>query len=196
MGKQVIISISREFGSGGRAVAERIAKDMGLKLYERNILDEMAKELNMKEGSFAHLDEMPKGFLMTRRVRGHSSSMEETIAQMQFDFIKKKAESGESFVVLGRCSEHVLKDFEGLISIFVLGNKEEKIKRVMEIYNLDRSEAISKMARHDKKRKQYHNNHCDNKWGDSRGYDLCINSSVMGIEKTTKFLEEYIKERI
>lgn len=195
MGKQVIISISREFGSGGRAIAEQIAKDMGLKLYERNILEEMAKEMQINADGFAHLDEKPKKFVITRRVREHSSSMEETFAQMQFDFIRKKADEGESFVVLGRCSEHVLKGRDSLISIFVLGDKPQKIERVMEIYNLDREEAIQKMKRHDKSRKQYHNEHCDDKWGDSRAYDMCINSSKLGIGQTTKFLEEYIKER-
>ena len=196
MEKQIIISISREFGSGGRAIAETIAKDMGLKIYERNMLDEMAKEMNFESKDYKEHDEKHRRFFYTRRVRGHSSSIEETIAQMQFDFIRKKADEGESFVVLGRCSEHILKGREGLISIFVLGDKSKKIERVMEIYELDRDEAIKKMKRHDKNRKQYHNTHCDIKWGDSRAYDMCINSTRLGLEGTTEFVKKYIDERI
>lgn len=119
----------------------------------------------------------------------------EIIAQFQFDYIRKKAESGESFVVVGRCSENVLKDYDCLISVFVTGDKEHKIQRVMEHFDLSESEAYTKMRRHDRTRKQYHNRYSEGKWGDATYYDMCINSSPLGIEKTVNVLENYVKER-
>ena len=122
--------------------------------------------------------------------------MEENLVKMQFEYLQKKADSGESFVVLGRCAETALKGREGLVSVFVLGDKEKKLVHVKDKYQLSDTEATLKMVRHDKKRKLYHNRYSDFKWGDSRGYDLCINSSRLGIEKTAAMIENYVKERI
>lgn len=194
--KQVIISISREFGSAGHEIAERLAKKFDLPFYDRNLLDEIAGQKKVDVKNLQRYDEAPKNSFLTRTVRGHSSSPEINIAEMQFDWINKKAQTGESFVIVGRCSETVLKGHEGLITIFILGNMETKIDRIMERYHLDRKDAISKINRHDRNRKAYHNHHSDMKWGDSRNYDLCINSSILGEEETISILEDYIRKRM
>ena len=196
MKKQMIISISREFGSGGHEIAENIARDLDLKFYDRGMLDEIAENMNVDVEVLQKYDEKPRNYMLSRRVGNHTNSMEEIIAEYQFDFIRKKAEEGASFVIVGRCAETVLKDFEELISIFITGERQHKIKRVMEHFNLPENKAIAKMLRHDRKRKQYHNRHSDAKWGDSRLYDLCINSSPLGIEGTIRVLENYIRERV
>lgn len=196
MSEQTIITVSREFGSGGHEIAEKIASDLGLKFYDRGMLDEIAREMNVKVEVLEKYDEKPKNIMLSRKIGKYSSSMEEILAEMQFDFIRKKAEEGESFVIVGRCSESVLRNVEGLISIFINGNKESKIERVMKKYVLSRSEAMRKMERHDFKRKRYHNRHSDHKWGDSRYYDICINSSPLKISGTVKVLENYIQERM
>ena len=136
MGKQVIIAISREFGSGGHAIAEQVAKDMGLKLYDRTILEEIASEKRTKAEVLEKYDEKPRNSILTRRVRGYSNSMAENLAEMQFEYLKKKADSGESFVIVGRCAETVLHENRGLISIFILGDRAAKIKRIEEKYAL------------------------------------------------------------
>ena len=181
MSKQTIITVSREFGSGGHEIAEKIASDLNLKFYDRGMLDEIADEMNVKVEVLEKYDEKPRNIMLSRKVGKYSNSMEEILAELQFDYIRKKANEGESFVIVGRCSESVLRDADGLISIFVNGNRECKIKRVMDKYALNRSEAVKKMERHDFKRKRYHNRHSDHKWGDSRYYDVCINSSPLGI---------------
>lgn len=196
MAEQMIISIGREFGSGGHAIGEKIAKDLGLKFIDRNMLDEIAEEKNIQVEYLEKYDEKPRKLIMSRRVGAYSNSLEEIVADMQFDYLRQKADSGESFVVVGRCAETVLRGREGLITIFVLGDRECKIKRVKERYQLSDVEAVAKMSRHDRKRKQYHNRHSDFKWGDSRGYDLCVNSSRLGVAKTAEMLEMYIKERM
>lgn len=193
---QTIISVSREFGSGGHVMAEKIAKDHGLHFYDRRMLDEIANENNIHVEILEKYDEKPRNAFLSRRVGAFSNSMEEILAEMQFDYIQRKADSGESFVIVGRCAETILKDHEGLISIFVTGNNDCKLNRVKEVYHLNEAEAIAKMRRHDKKRKQYHNRHSNFQWGDSRHYDVCINSSKLGLDKTADALENYIKERM
>lgn len=196
MEKQIMISISREFGSCGRQIAEKVAEDLGLSLYDRNLLDAIAKEKDMNVEHLEKFDEKPRNPILSRSVGGHSNSMEENLVKMQFEYLQKKADNGESFVVVGRCAETALKGREGLVAIFVLGDKEEKLLHVKDKYQLSDSEATLKMVRHDTKRKAYHNRYSDFKWGDSRGYDLCINSSKLGIEKTASVIENYVKERM
>lgn len=194
--KQVIIAIGREYGSGGHAIAEKLAERFELPFYDHNLLDEIANEKNIDVNNLQKYDEVPRNRLFSRTVKGYSNSPEEVIANMQFDFLRQKAEAGDSFVVVGRCAETILKDYKGLISIFILGDMDKKKARVAEIYNMSDTAAESKIMRHDKKRKSYHNYYCEGKWGDSRNYDLTINSSKMGIEGTKDILEEYIKGRM
>ncbi len=196
MAEQTIISISREFGSGGHEIAKKIAKDLDLKFYDRKMLDEIADSLDVKVELLEKYDEKPRNFFMTRRIGKHTNSMEEILAELQFDYIQEKAASGESFVIVGRCAETVLKDFDGLISIFISGERQFKIQRVMDQFQLNESDAVIKMARHDRKRKQYHNRHSEHKWGDSRFYDVCMNSAYLDVAGTADILEQYIKERL
>ena len=129
MDKQYIVVISREFGSGGHEIAEMLSKKLNVNLYDRKMLDEIAMEKNMHVDQLKKHEEKPRRKLLSRRVRGYSNSPEEIIAEMQFDYIRKKADSGESFVIVGRCADTVLRDRPGMISIFVTGDKECKIKR-------------------------------------------------------------------
>lgn len=196
MSKQVIIAIGREYGSGGHEVGRHIAEKLGLHFYDRKMLDDIAKEKDIHVEYLEKYDEKPRKLFGSRRVGAYSNSIEEIVAEMQFEYIREKAESGESFVIVGRCAETVLADMEGLISIFVLGDMEAKIARVMKSFQITEQEAIAKIKRHDKHRKQYHNRHSKGKWGDSRIYDLCINSSKLGIDKTVDVVKYFIEERI
>ncbi|MBQ6697141.1 MAG: cytidylate kinase-like family protein [Lachnospiraceae bacterium] len=195
MEKQLIISIGREFGSGGHVIAEALAKEFGIPLFDHNLLDHIAAEKNVDHNTLRKFDEKSRNVFLSRTLKGHSSSPQDHLAQMQFDFLKRKADKGESFVVVGRCSEQVLKEYEGMISIFILGDKECKLKRVQEVYKLSEDEARRKMERHDTSRKLYHNSYCKSKWGDSRSYDICVNSSRLGIEGTVEMLADYIRAR-
>lgn len=192
---QLIISVGREFGSGGRVIAEELAKRFGIPIYDRHLITEVAEKIGVSPEEVEELNEAPNSRLISRKVRGYSNSIEDNIAEMQFDFIRKKAESGESFVVVGRCSETKLKDFSGLVSIFILGDMETKIKRVMDVYEVNEHDAQNLIEKKDKKRKRYHNYHVHMHWGDSRLYDISINSSRLGIDRTIDLLEKYIRAR-
>lgn len=193
--QQIIISVGREFGSGGHEIAEKLSEIFGIELYDKNILEHIAELKNVNVADYEKYDEVPRNLVFSRKVKGFSNSMEENIANIQFNYLKKKAEEGESFVVVGRCSETVLRNYPALVSIFVLSDWDAKVKRIMRIYGLSEKDAESYIARKDRKRKEYHNYYCDIKWGDSRNYDISINSSKLGEEETAKMLAEYVKKR-
>lgn len=196
MEKQLIISIGREFGSAGQEIARILAEHYGLELYNHNLLDEIAKERNLNSEDLKSFDERKKNVFLSRTIGGFSSSPEENVAHLQFDYLRKKADAGESFVVVGRCSDCVLKEYKAMISIFVLGDMNNKLDRIERLYHLNEKEAMEKIKRHDRYRKEYHNSYCHLKWGDTRSYDLSINSSRLGVEKTAKLLERYIDARM
>ena len=196
MSQQLIITIGREFGSGGHQIANTLAQRFNLPLYDSNILKEIAFAKDVDHAELERYDEVPKNRLFSKTRRGHSSSPEENIAHLQFTYLRDKAEQGESFVVVGRCAETILKGYPGMISIFVLADKEAKIARIAEYNHITNFEADVIMGRQNRNRKMYHNYYCPNKWGDSRNYDISINSTRLGVEKTADFLENYIKERM
>jgi cytidylate kinase len=196
MGKQVIIAISREYGSGGHYIAAQLAERFGIALYDHNLLDEMCREKGMDPSKLSMYDEVPKKKFLSRSVRGMSNSPEEAVANLQFDFLRDKAGSGESFVIVGRCAEHILRANSNMIPIFILGDADAKVKRIETVRQMNEQQAKEAIARHDSKRKAYHNHYCEIKWGDSRHYDMCVNSSKLGLDKTADMLENYIKERM
>ena len=196
MEKQLIISVGREFGSGGHLIAEKLSERFGIKLYDNNLLLEVAEKHGGCAESIKKYDETPKSRILSRTVRGYNNSPEDIVSQLQFDFIRELAEKGESFVIVGRCAETVLKGHPALVSIFVLGDYDKKLERVIQKYSLSEKEAKSLMKTTDKKRKSYHNYNCDLHWGDSRLYEVSINSSRLGIDGTVEILEDYINRRI
>lgn len=196
MSHQIIISIGREYGSAGHEIAEQLSKELNIPLYDRKMLETIAQHSNLEKDYLKKFDEQPPKPVFSRTVRGFSNSLEDNLAQMQFAYLKALADKGESFIVVGRCSETILHEQKGLISIFILGDREAKIAHVQKKFNVSRSEAIAKINQHDKNRKAYHNMYSKYRWGDSRAYDLCINSSRLGNALTVDILKKYIEERM
>lgn len=195
MEKQLIISVGREYGSGGHEIAEKLSKHYGIQLLDHNFLDEIAAKKDLNMDHLKELDEKYKNPLSSRTVRGFSSSPEENLLYLQFDYLREKADSGESFVIVGRCSETILKQYDNMISIFILGDRDKRIERIMRLYHLTESQAAKKVREKDMMRRRYHNSFCVRKWGDCRNYDISINSSNLGIDGTAKLLTYYIDTR-
>ena len=110
MEKQLLLSVGREFGSGGHVIAEALGKRFQLPFYDNNLLDRIAEEKKIYNIDLRKYDEVPKNRLFSRTVRGHSNSIEEHIAHMQFDYLNEMAARGQSFVIVGRCSVYILRD--------------------------------------------------------------------------------------
>ena len=139
MGKQLIISVGREFGSGGHEVAQKLADDYGIALYDHDLLKrDRRQRKTLKSEDLEAYDELKWNRFLYRTVRGLNSSPEQNVANLQFDFLKEKAKSGESFVVVGRCSETILREYESMVSIFIRGDKPQKAERIMKYYNMKR----------------------------------------------------------
>ena len=195
MDKQLIIALGREVGSGGHEIAEKLAKYYNIPLIDKNIIEEIA---NKKNVDATDLREVEKNFmfpLVNRNVRGFSSSIQENVYLLQFEHLQEKAKAGESFIIVGRCGEDILKEYDALVSIFVLGDKEVKKARIMEKYDKNEFMAERMMREKDTERKQYHNSFCESKWGDSRNYNISVNSSVLGIKETAELLIDFIDRK-
>jgi len=194
MGKQIIISVGREFGSGGHEIAEKLAKHYNIAIYDKQIFEHVEESGAISAEVARYFDEKPvTPVFYPVSFDANYLPLEQTVANHIFDFIRKKGmEEQESFVIVGRCAEYVLRDNPNLVSVFILGDSESKKNRVMEKLGLDEKAAWNRMKREDKMRKTYHNFYADGKWGDSRSYDICINSSTLGIDKTVEALIAYI----
>lgn len=195
MSQQIIISIGREFGSGGHEIGEKLAKKYGFPMYDSSLLKNVSEKHNVELDILRKFDERPKNIFLSRTEKGLSSSPEQNVAELQFNFLRERAALGESFVVVGRCAETILKEYKGLITIFVNADEDMKIKRTMESENVSEKRARFMTREIDKRRKQYHNSHSDCKWGKAKSYDITINSSRMGIEGTVDVLAAYIDAR-
>lgn len=192
---QVIISISREYGSGGREIAEKLSERFGIAYYDKNILDHIAEDKEADSEELKKYDEKSANPLFYRNVMGYSNSPHDNIALMQFEKMQDMAKNGESFVILGRCSEDILSGTPGFVAIFVNGDSPDKIKRIAERNGLGEEEAEKRMKKISRDRRRYHNRYCGTKWGDSRNYDITVNSSRLGIDKTVDVLEYFIREK-
>lgn len=192
--KQLIISIGREYGSGGHEIGRKLAAKLGLEFYDRNLLDEIAHIKNSDAELLKKYDEVPKKRFFSRTVRGYSNSPEENVAELQFALLKQKAADDDSFVIVGRCTDEIFKGLANYVSIFITADEEEKVKRVVECRKKTEKDARKTIERHDKTRRAYHDHFCKSKWGLASSYDLCVNSSVLGIDGTVEFLAEYVQK--
>ncbi len=192
---QLILTIEREFGSGGREIADIIGKRLNIPVFEKNILENLGLPDHKDVEDLYYRDEAPRWKLTSRTVRGLTNSNEAALAAMEFDFLQKLADQGKSFIIIGHCSDEVLKDYDCMSSFFVSATTEFKIPRIMAEHHVEREEALQKMKRHDYKRKTYHNSYCEHKWGDSRYFDLCLHSDTIGTQKSADLILDYISQK-
>ena len=170
MKNQIIITIGRESGSGGHAIAKKIADEMGIECYDKKKLVEgTAKISGMDRNYVKKLDEKPVGFPFSGRIGAFEDSPESNVARKTFEYIRQIAESGESCVIVGRCADSVLKGNPNVLRVFVVGDVEQKNKRLARIQHF----------------------YSDTKWGDSRAYDLIVNSSRLGIQGTADYIKKF-----
>ena len=194
--KQLIISIGRESGSGGHEIAEKLAQRFDLPLYDNNLLTEIANDRHLDEETLRKYEEAPRSRFFSRSMRGVSNSVEASVTALQTARLRTKSTRGDSFVIVGRCAESVLADNPGLVSIFISGDPDTRIHRLMERHNFSAREAADYMTKQDRRRRAYHDENCSGRWGDSANYHLTINSSQLGIDGTVDFLELYIRRRL
>lgn len=191
-----IITISREFGSGGRFIGEEVAKKLGIAYYDKNIIGQIAEksglspeyiqenaELSPKKGLFAYA-------FSGRDITG--KSVEDMVYETQRNIILELAEK-EPCVIIGRNADYILKDRDDVLNVFIHGDMPEKIKRITGLYNVKEKEAVKMMADTDKRRRTNYNFYTDQNWGKASNYTLCLNSSQLGYDRCEMIIMECVK---
>lgn len=203
MDKHFIITIGREFGSGGREIGKALAERLNVKCYDKELLSLAAKESGISEELFQNHDEKPTNsflysLVMDTYSMGYSTSsymdmpINQKVFMAQYDSIKNLAET-ESCIIVGRCADYALKNNPDCISVFIKADINDKIKRIMRVYNLNEDKAKDLIIKTNKKRSNYYNFYTNQKWADSRCYDLCIDSSELGVDGTIELILAYME---
>ena len=197
-----IYTIGREFGSGGREVGEKLAAKLGIKLYDKELLQQAAKDSGFCEEIFENHDEKPTNSFLYSLVMdtyslGYSNSyvdmpINHKVFLAQFDAIKKLAER-ESCVIVGRCADYALEDNPYAVSVFIKASLDERVQRIKRIYELNDSKAADLIQKTDKRRASYYNYYSSKKWGEAKSYNLCIDSGLVGIDGAIDMILKFIE---
>jgi len=201
---KTVITIGRQFGSGGREIGEKLSKAYGINYYDRELLARAAKESGFCEEILQNHDERPTNSFLYNLVIdtysfGYNSSafvdmpISQKVFLAQFDTIKKVAEEGPC-VIVGRCADYALDGRDNVINLFIYADEDFKIRRVMDIYDLDENKARDMINKKDKQRQSYYNYYTNRKWGKADTYDLCINSAVLGIDGSVKLIKQFVED--
>lgn len=195
---KIIITIGRQYGSGGKEIGEKIAKELGIPFYDKELLTAAAKKSGICEEMFESHDEKPtSSFLYSLVVGSYASGqtpMNHKLFLAQFDAIKEIASQG-SCVILGRCADYALEDDPDVINVFIHADKETRIKRAVKYYNVEEGKAEDVINKTDKQRASYYNFYSGKKWGNAGSYDLSVNSGFIGIDNTVKTIIDFVEKR-
>ncbi len=204
MTKQFVITIARESGSGGRMIGQLLAQKLGIKCYDKELLSLAAKESGMSEEIMEQHDEKKANSLIyslvmdTYALSYNNSNMfdmplNHKVFLAQFETIKRLADQ-ESCVIIGRCADYALSEHKNVVSIFIHANQDYKINNMVNDYGHPADKAKSLISKSDKRRASYYSYHTGLKWGDPKNYNLCIDSSKLGTDKTADVIIAYMKE--
>lgn len=206
MSGNLVIAIGRQCGSSGKIIGQKLAEELGIKCYDKELLALAAKNSGLCEELFKTHDEKPtNSFLYSLVMDTHSMGfttsgyidmpINHKIFLAQFDTIKQLADE-ESCVIVGRCADYALAEYPNLVSVFITADEEDKVKSIKELYHVDDTKAKDIMVKTDKKRSSYYNYYSNKKWGDVRSYDLCINRSSVGVDGTVKLIHNFVDTKM
>ena len=205
--KKLIITIGRQYGSGGNEIGRKLAEELGIDFYDKNILRMNSDESGIKESYFHLADEKAGSRLLYRIVSGMTPEMREpsfgsdlisadNLFRFQSEVIRKLAEE-QSCVIVGRCADYVLEDADDieLVRVFIYADMDARIRRVREKELYTPEDVRKNVKRIDKERRNYYRYYTGRGWSDPENYDLLINTSTTGIKGSVRMIEEYIKIR-
>lgn len=202
----LVITIGRQCGSGGKVIGQKLAEKMGVKCYDKELLTRAAQESGLCEELFETHDEKPTSsflysLVMDTYSMGYTNSaymdmpINHKIFLAQFDTIKRLAEE-ESCVIVGRCADYALAEYPGVVSVFISADDEHRIERLSKLHDITPAKAKDVMAKTDKKRSSYYNYYSSKKWGDAKSYDFCLNSSALGLDGTADMILTLAKAKM
>ena len=202
--KQFVVTIGRQPGSGGKEVAEVLARELGVKVYDKALLQEAAQASGFDASLFEKADECESTSLfggifsihgsISEYITGGSCIDNDRLFEIQSETICDIAQS-ESCIIVGRCAEYVLRDHPAMLSIFLTADHADRVQRIMRGENLDHDAAVEFIEKNDKKRRSYHDYYATTLWGDAASYDVCINTSRLGIDGTVGLIRHLVEKR-
>lgn len=198
-----IITIGRQYGSAGREIGYKVAEHLGIKLYDKEMLDRAAKESGLCQELFETHDEKPTSSFLYSLVMdtyslGYTSGsytdmpINHKVFLAQFDAIKKIADEGPCILV-GRCADYALEDYDNVLSLFIHADMDAKVRRIARIYDLTDVKAKELIIKTDKKRASYYNYYSNKKWGAADSYHACLSSSLLGIDGTAEAIKALVE---
>lgn len=203
MKKKTIITISRQFGSGGREVGKKLAETLGIPFYDKELIEMAAKESGIDEELFEDEEyRTSRGFYLLGAIGFTLGSPITSISEMslndrlflvQSETIENLAEKGPC-VIVGRCADYVLQEKYDTINVFIHANMKDRRERAIHSYEVDERNIEASMAKIDKRRANYYNYYTDRKWGAAENYDVVLNSSKFGIDGCVEIIKSLIKE--
>lgn len=205
MEEKFIISIGRQLGSGGREIAKKLAERLNIPVYDKKLLEVAAKETGLDATVFENADEQEanpfmRGLLALKGVMGTycmgvgSCMDEDRLFELQSEVMRKLVEK-ESCIIIGRCAEYVLRDHPRIHSIFITADMPDRVARIMQHDGVSESKAREIAEKGDKKRRAYHDYYANSGWGMAESYDLCINSSRLGVDGSVEVILNFINRR-
>ena len=193
---KTIITIGREYGSGGKEIGGKLAAALGIPCYDKELLTEAARESGISEDMFLSNDEKPTGsFLYSLVMGGYGSEnlpFNHKLFLAQFDAIRSIADRG-ACVIIGRCADYALEDYKNCLNVFIHAKMEFKVERAVKFYNVPREKAQAVITKTDKARANYYSFYSGKKWGIAENYHLTIDSSVIGIDKTVEIIKQAVE---
>ncbi len=201
MATSAVITIGRQFGSGGHETGKKLSEKLGIKFYDKDLIKEIAKQSGLCEKVLETYDEKPTNSLLYSIVMdAYPSAMyssgptiDQQMYQANYDTIKQLGET--PCVIVGRCADYVLRDNPNLVSVFIHADEDFRAARVADEYQVSDAKAREMMAKTDKRRASYYNFQSEKKWSEATGFNLCLDSSTIGIDGTVDLIIEYIKQR-
>jgi cytidylate kinase len=196
-----IITIGRQFGSGGREIGIRLSQQLGIPFYDKEILREAAKKSGLCEKIFVNFDEQPKSLLYSIAMdsymfslpgTGASDSLEQQVYLATYNTVRQIADNGPC-VMIGRCADYALADRKNVLRLFISAPIQDRIKTVAERENIPEDRAKALIQKTDKRRASYYEYYSSQKWGSVDSYDFCLNSSVFGLDGTVNMIERIIE---
>ncbi len=197
--EKVYVTIGRQYGSGGHAIAERLSKLMGIPYYDRDLIRLSSEKSGIEMGTLALHDERTSSASLFRipekgnRITDHGTPIVDTLFLAQSQVIEDLAKQG-SCIIIGRCADYVLRDRPECFSVFVTAPIEARIARIAERNHMSMSDAEMAVRKVDKQRRTYYEFYSDKEWGSAESYDLTVDSSQFGIEGTALMLEEIVRQ--
>lgn len=198
-----IITISRQYGSGGREIGEMLANKLGIPFYDREVITRAAKESGFSETIFENVEKKATSSLLYSIAMGMGAygshdigfthlSLDDQVYLAQSNVIRKMAQEGPC-VIVGRCADYILRDYKDVIHVYIWADLAFRKERAVTRYNLQEEKAEENIIKIDKRRANYYNYHANDKWGRAENYHLSIRSDYVGIEKSVELIADYIK---